>query len=639
MPQADTSAAGPSRGAGTPSVGGAAHHEAGGAGPQRLLAYGFDTPQQLFRARCREWADNPALRHKKKGIWASTTWAGYYDSARAVALALADLGLQPGEAIAILSENRPEWLYADMGAQCMGILSAGIYPTSSPQQVQYILNDADVRVVFVENQEQYDKVCAVRAGCPALQRIVIIDLKGLRGLADPMAGDFDHLLAHGRDLAQQHASRFEQAIDARRPADIAFLVYTSGTTGAPKGAMIANCNLVFQIGSVQQYLRLQPLDRTLSFLPLCHIAERMSSVYNPLALGQIVHFPENAGTVFNDLREVAPHVVFGPPRFWEKLYSQVTLYMQDAIPLARHVYARVLAQGAALAQARLEGAPVTGWRAARYAVLQKLVLSNLRSFLGLQNIKTAMTGAAPVPPDLLRWYMAAGIDLLEAFGMTETCGFCTSMPPDRIRIGSAGVCAHGTEIRLGADDEVLVRGPNVFAGYWKLPEKTAEAIDAGGWLHTGDCGEIDADGYLRIKDRLKDIIITSGGKNITPSNIENHLKFSPYVSDAVVIGEGRNYLTCLVMIDQDTVAKFAQDRQIPYTDFASMTRAPAVVALIGAELAQVNVRLARVEQIKDFRIIAQLLSAEDDELTPTMKLKRKVVASKYADLIAGMYRP
>nr|MBP6853190.1 long-chain fatty acid--CoA ligase [Rhodoferax sp.] len=381
-----------------------------------------------------------------------------------------------------------------------------------------------------------------------------------------------------------------------------------------------------------------PQDRTLSFLPLCHIAERMSTVYNPLALGQIVHFPENAGTVFNDVREVAPHLIFGPPRFWEKLYSQVTLYMQDAIPAARRVYAQVLAEGAALAQARLDGTPVTGWRATRYAWMQKLVLSNLRSFLGLQNIKTAMTGAAPVPPDLLRWYMAVGIDLLEAFGMTETCGFCTSMPPDRIKIGTAGVRARDTEIRLGTDNEVLVRGPNVFAGYWRLPEKTREAIDADGWLHTGDCGEIDADGYLSIKDRLKDIIITSGGKNITPSNIENHLKFSPYVSDAVVIGEGRNYLTCLVMLDQDTVAKFAQDRQVPYTDYASMTRAPEVVALIQSELEQVNTRLARVEQIKDFRIIAQLLTAEDDELTPTMKLKRKVVARKYADVIATMYK-
>jgi long-chain acyl-CoA synthetase len=606
---------------------------------RRLLvtAYGHDTPQKLFRARCREWAADPALRHKCKGIWSSTSWAEYYAQARAVGLALAALGLARGDAIAVLSENRPEWLYADMGAQCMGFLSTGIYPTSSPEQVQYIVNDAGVQVLFVENQEQYDKVLAVRAACPTLRRIVITDLKGLRGLDDPMATPFAELLAHGEALAGDGAARFEQAIDASAPDDIAFLVYTSGTTGAPKGAMVANRNLVFQIASVHQYLQLQRLDRSLSFLPLCHIAERMSTVYNPLAQGQIVHFPENAGTVFNDVREVAPHVVFGPPRFWEKLYSQVTLYMQDAIPTARAIYARLLAEGAALAQARLEGHPVTGWRARRYDWMQRLVLSNLRSFLGLQNVKTALTGAAPVPPDLLRWYMAAGIDLLESYGLTETCGFCTAMPVDRIRIGTAGVRASGTEIRLGDENEILVRGPNVFAGYWKLEEKTREAIDADGWLHTGDCGEIDADGYVAIRDRLKDIIITSGGKNITPSNIENRLKFSPYISDAVVVGEGRNYLTCLIMIDQDNIAKFAQDQQVPYSDFASMTRAPEIVQLIQSEIAQVNDRLARVEQIKSFRIIAQLLTAEDDELTPTMKLKRKVVATKYADLITDMY--
>ena len=602
-----------------------------------IQAFGQDTPQKLFRARSRDWAAQPALRHKKKGIWASTSWSEYFERAGAIGMALHSLGLQRGEAIAILSENRPEWLYADLGAQCMGILSTGIYPTSSPEQVQHILQDAGVRVLFVENQEQYDKVLAVRNHCPALQRIVITDLKGLRDLADPMATPFEQFLAQGRALAATDPQRFDAAIDASRAEDIAFLVYTSGTTGAPKGAMVSNRNLMFQINSVQQYLQLQPLDRTLSFLPLCHIAERMSTAYNPLAQGQTVHFPENAGTVFNDVREVAPHVIFGPPRFWEKMYSQVTLYMQDALPVARKVYAQVLAEGAAMAQARLDGRPITGWRATRYAWQQKLVLSNLRSFLGLQNIKTAMTGAAPVPPDLLRWYMAVGIDLLEAFGMTETCGFCTSMPADRIRIGTAGVCALGTEIRLGADDEVLVRGPNVFAGYWNLPEKTRETIDADGWLHTGDCGTIDAEGFLSIKDRLKDIIITSGGKNITPSNIENHLKFSPYIADAVVVGEGRHYLTCLVMLDQDNVAKFAQDRQVPYTDYASMTRAPEVLALIQAELEQVNTRLARVEQIKDFRIIAQLLTAEDDELTPTMKLKRKVMASKYASVIASMY--
>jgi long-chain acyl-CoA synthetase len=595
------------------------------------------TPQQLLRARVQQWGELPAMRRKEKGIWYTVSWNQYYERARAVGLALAERGVARGGVVSVLAENRPEWLYVDMGAQCMGLIGNGIYPTSSPEQVQYVLQDSNTEVLFVENQEQLDKALAVRDQCPRLRLIVVLDLKGLRDLKQRGVTDFASLLARGMELARNHAEDFERAIDAGRAGDIAFLVYTSGTTGPPKGAMIANHNLMFQIASAPQYLKLVQGDKTVSFLPLCHIAERMGTVFNPLAIGQIVHFPENSGTIFNDIREVAPHLLFGPPRFWEKMYSQVTLFLQDAVPLARRLARQVFDEGAALAQMRLSGQPIPAARARRYRWLSSLVLTNLRAFLGLQNIKTAMTGAAPVPPDLLKWYMAIGVDLIEAFGMTETCGFCTSTPPDRIKIGFAGVRAEGTEIRLGEQDEVLVRGPNVFAGYWQQPDKTAEAIDAQGWLHTGDCGEIDDEGYLRIKDRIKDIIITSGGKNINPSLIENQLKFNPYIADAVVIGEARHFITCLVMIDQDNVAKFAQDRQIPFTDFASLSQASEVVALIAGQIEQINQKLARVEQVKAFRIIAQQLSAEDEELTPTMKLKRKVVARKYATLIEAMY--
>jgi len=602
-----------------------------------ILLLGHDTPAKLFRHRCTEWADRPALRRKQKGIWYSVTWAGYYERARAVGLALADLGCGRGDAITILAENRPEWVYADMGGQCMGLVGNGIYPTSSPEQAEYILTNSDSRVVFVENDEQLDKLLLIRERCPALLKIIVMDLTGLRNFRDPQVVSFDDFIAHGRELARTQAASFEAAIDAGRAGDVAFLVYTSGTTGAPKGAMVSNRNLMFQIGCVTQYISIGPGDKTLSFLPLCHIAERMATVFNHLSVGMIVHFPENSGTVFNDIKEVAPHLLFAPPRFWEKLYSQIELFMQDSIPLARRFYKWAFAEGKAIAEAKIDGREVSGMRRWRFKVLQVIALSNVRSFLGLQNVQNALTGAAPVPPDLLKWYMSIGIDLLEAYGMTESTGFSTATPPDRIKIGFAGVKALDTEIKLGPEDEVMIRGPNVFMGYWKLPEKTAEAIDAEGWLHTGDCGEMDADGYLRIKDRIKDIIITSGGKNITPSSIENQLKFSPYISDAVVIGDGRKFLSCLVMIDQDNVAKFAQDKQVPYTDFASLTRAPEVVALVRYEIETVNAKLARVEQVKEFRLIQELLTAEDEELTPTMKLKRKVVARKYAPLIDEMY--
>ena len=602
-----------------------------------ITVLGHDTPAKLFRQRCRMWADEPALRRKEKGIWYSVTWAGYYERARAIGLALADLGCRRGDAITILAENRPEWIYADMGGQCMGLVGNGIYPTSSPEQAEYILTNSGSRVVFAENDEQLDKLLLIRGRCPDLLKIIVMDLTGLRTFRDPQVMSFADFLARGMELAKTQSPAFEQAIDAGRAGDVAFLVYTSGTTGAPKGAMVSNRNLMFQISSVDQYISIKQGDKTLSFLPLCHIAERMATVFNHLAIGMIVHFPENSGTVFNDIKEVAPHLLFAPPRFWEKLYSQIELFMQDSIPLAQRFYRWAFAEGKAIAQAKIEGRDVDGLRRWRFRVLQVIVLANVRSFLGLQNVQNALTGAAPVPPDLLKWYMSIGIDLLEAYGMTESTGFSTATPPTRIKIGFAGVKALNTEIKLGPEDEVMIRGPNVFVGYWKMPEKTAETIDAEGWLHTGDCGELDADGYLRIKDRIKDIIITSGGKNITPSSIENQLKFSPYISDAVVIGDGRKFLSCLVMIDQDNVAKFAQDKQVPYTDFASLTRAPEVVALVKAEIEAVNAKLARVEQVKEFRLIQELLTAEDEELTPTMKLKRKVVARKYAPLIDEMY--
>ena len=596
---------------------------------------GCDTPQKVFRERARQWTDHPALRRKERGVWYSVTWGEYYARARAVGLALAELGVAHGEVIAVLAENRPEWVYVDLGAQCMGMIGNGIYPTSATEQCEFILRDSGCRVVFVENEEQLDKVLAARERCPALERIVVMDWKGLRGFSDPAVLGFKELLAHGLELAHTRAAEFEAAIDTGGPDDIAFLVYTSGTTGAPKGAMISNRNLVFQISVADQYLPVGFGDKILSFLPLCHIAERMSTVFNQLFSGYIVHFPENAGTVFNDLREVTPGLVFAPPRFWEKLYSQIVLFMQDAIGPAQRLYRVAIEAGFRRAELRLAGGSAA--LSASERVLDAVGLANVRKLLGLQHLKGGITGAAPVPPELLKWYLALGIELCEGFGMTETTGFCTCTPPNKIKLGSAGVAAPGIELRLGVDGEILVRGPIVFAGYWGQPEKTAEAIDGEGWLHTGDVGEIDGDGYLSIKDRLKDIIITSGGKNITPSNIEMLIKFSPYISDAVVIGDARRFISCLVMIDQDSVVKFAQDRQLPFTDFASLTRAAEVIKLIAGEIARANEKLARVEQVKEFRILSQLLTAEDEELTPTMKLKRKVVTRKYAVLIESMY--
>jgi long-chain acyl-CoA synthetase len=581
-------------------------------------------PLQIFRARVAEWGPLPALRRKDRGIWRTVTWTQYGQRVRQAALALASLGCVRGDVVSVLAENGPEWLYADLGAQALGVIGNGIYPTSSPDQLRHILTDSQTRIIFVENQEQLDKVRAIRRDCPRLQEIVVFDLKGLRGLDDDGVMTFEAFLALGADTNHAAHAALDASIEAAKPEDIAFLVYTSGTTGAPKGAMIANRNLTYQLQSAPAW---QPSERglkTISFLPLCHIAERMASPFTQLSLGQIIHFPENTGTVVNDMREVAPHRVFAPPRFWEKLYAQVDLFMKDAIAPARFAYTTVT---------KTDTQPGYAARA-----LHGTVTANVQKFLGLQHIQQALVGAAPVSPDLIRWYARLGIELQEAFGMTETSGACTVPRPGQARVGWAGQPLGGTEIKLGAEDELLIRGPNVFAGYWNAPEKTRDAFTPDGFFKTGDCADIDADGYLRIKDRIKDILITSGGKNITPSQIENALKVSPYLSDAMVVGDGRKYLTCLVMLDIDSVSNFAQDAQVPFTDFVSLTRAQEVNDLVRREIETANAKLARVEQVKDFRIISQLLTAEDEELTPTMKLKRRVVLAKYTELIDEMYR-
>lgn len=607
------------------------------AGEAPYLVEGQDTPAKLLRARADTWSSAPALRHKRLGIWQSLSWGAYYERVRAIGLALAARGLSRGDVVGILSENRPEWLMADFGAQCMGMIGMGVYPTSSSEQLAYALRDSRARALFVENDEQFAKLEQVRSSCPDLELVVLFDERGIGDPGPLGAITFADLIAEGNELATPRSGFFSAAIDAGRPSDVAFIVYTSGTTAAPKGAMISNANVMFQLSLATTLLDPAHGKYALSFLPLCHIAERMGTVFNPLALGAVVHFPEDPTTLFNDLAEVSPHRLFAPPRFWEKLRARVDLFMHDATPIARIAYGFAVAEGRRIAATRAEGRAVPTWRRLRFALLDRFVLRRVRQWLGLGDLCDAVTGAAPVSEDLVGWYLAIGIALREAFGMTETTGYVTSTSPHRLKIGRAGTAVPGVELRIGAEAEIQVRGGNVCLGYWGKPAETAAAFTADGWFRTGDCGDIDADGFLKITDRVKDIIITSSGKNIAPSAIESQLKCSPYVSDALVIGEGRNYLTCLVIIDQDNVEKLARDRQVSYTDFSSLARSGVVRETVGGEIEAVNRKLARIEQIKDFRVIDRILTAEDEELTPTMKMKRRIAAVKYAALIDGMY--
>jgi long-chain acyl-CoA synthetase len=351
----------------------------------------------------------------------------------------------------------------------------------------------------------------------------------------------------------------------------------------------------------------------------------------------VVNFAEAPDTVPQNLREVAPHIFLAVPRVWEKLYSGVTISLKEGTALGRFAYKAAIAVGRKASEYELQGRGVPLAVQAARALGDWLVLKNIRVVMGLNRIRYAATGAAPISPDLISWYWALGIRMYEVYGQTENAGLATSNIPGRIKVGTIGIAAPGTEVKLSDQGEILLRGPHIFKGYLNKPEKTQEAL-RDGWLHTGDVGKVDADGFIRITDRMKDIIITAGGKNVTPSEIENQLKFSPYISDAIIIGDKRSYLTCLVMIDQENVVKFAQDNDVPFTNYASLCRAPQVVDLIGNEVEAVNKKFARVETIKKYKLIDQLLTAEDEELTPTMKLKRGLVEKKYGGLIDEMYR-
>ncbi len=579
------------------------------------------------------------LRQKELGLWRALTWAQTGEAVREMGHGLLDLGLAPGETASILCNTRIEWVLADLAVLSCGGVSSGIYPTDAASQVQYLCADSSTTVLFVEDDEQLDKALEVRDELPLLRHIIVFDMKGLHGLKDPMVMGLDELRERGRRHLAQHPQALSQRVAATRPEDLAILVYTSGTTGKPKGAMHTHHGLTYTARGYNTIIARDENDECMCFLPLCHIAERMGGEYFSLYTGCVLNFVENPETVPENVREIAPTVFTAVPRVWEKFYSGVMIALKESSPLQQAAYAWAIGVGQKIADRVLDGQAVTWGLRVQFMLARWVALNNVRRLIGIHRARYLVTGAAPISPELVKWYLALGVPMLEAWGMTETCGAATGIRPERIKPGSIGQAARFNEVRLDpATQEILVRGPNVFKGYLNLPEKTAETIDADGWLHTGDVGMVDDEGFFRITDRMKDIIITAGGKNITPSELENELKFSPYITDAVVIGDRKPFLVAIIMIDQENVEKFAQDADVPFSNYASLTRAPEVQALIQTELDRVNKQFARVEQIKKFFLLDTQLSAEDEELTPTMKLKRKLVESKYAAQIEAMYR-
>ena len=607
--------------------------------PNPTVVVPGETLPVLFRNAVERRGDAVLMREKDLGIWRSWSWNDTGRAVREVAMGLAALGLEPGERASILSNTVVEWVIADLGVLCAAGVSNGIYPTDSPGQVQYLCEDSRTVVVFVEDDEQRDKVLEGRGALPLLRKIGVFDMDGLHHFHDPMVMSLQELRELGARHDAAHPGEFDARVAAPRPEDLAILIYTSGTTGRPKGAMLSHHNVVYTIRGFNLLISQTENDERMCFLPLCHVAERLGGEYFAIYAGAKLNFVENPDTVPENVREIAPTVFVAVPRVWEKFYSAVSIAIAEASRLQQLAYRWALGVGQRVAERVLEGRPVPATLKAAFRIARMLALDNVRKMIGIHRSRYLVTGAAPISPDLVRWYLALGVPMLEVWGQTESCGASTGMPADRIKPGSIGPATAYNEVKVDpATGELLIRGPNVFMGYLNQPEKTAETIDADGWLHTGDVGTVDGDGYFRITDRMKDIIITAGGKNVTPSEIENELKFSPYITDAVIIGDKRPYLTALVMIDQENVEKYAQDHDVPFSNYASLTRAKEVLALIQGEIDRVNRKFARVEQVKTFRLLETQLGAEDEELTPTMKLKRKFVEKKYAELIDSMYK-
>ena len=592
---------------------------------------------QLFWNTVQARSNKVAMREKHLGIWQEVTWKQYGDNAKKTGLALNSLGLKKGEVVSIASEGNPEWLYTDMGTIGAGGVSSGVYTTDSAAQVKYLVNDSGSKFYFAENEEQLDKILEVRGDCPTLEKIIVYDMEGLHNFKDDQVISYDELIDIGKKVDIEQPNLWNDLIQNVKSEDIAILVYTSGTTGPSKGAMINHTNLLYSVNTGLEIFEPMENEEQLSFLPLCHILERSVSVMFPLKSGAVVNFAESIDTVPENIREVSPTVFIAVPRIWEKFYSSITILMKDATFIGKYFYDISIKTGAKYKEYYIEGKQPPLILKLSYRLCNYLVLKNIKKLLGLNKCRYALSGAAPISPELINWYLSLGIDMREGWGMTETAGVGTAFYSREIKLGHVGRAVNQSEVRIADDGEILFKGPGVFCGYLNKPEQTKETL-IDGWLHTGDVGEMDNYGNIKITDRKKDIIITAGGKNISPSEIENELKFSPFVSDAVVIGDKRKFLSCLIMIDEENVMKYAQDNDIPFSNFESLCKSEEVVNLIDGEVSKVNKKFASVEQVKKFSLIDIQLTAEDDELTPTMKLKRKFINQKYSNIIENMYQ-
>jgi long-chain acyl-CoA synthetase len=610
------------------------------------LAEGQATMPGLLRHRARTTPEQIALREKTRGIWQGTTWRGYFEKSRAFALYLKSQGFMPGDKLIIASDGTAEWFFADLAAQSLGGVTVGIYPTNPWPELQYIARHCRAKIAVCGDQEQTDKVLnamRLEGGLPDMQRVLTVDWKGMRQYTDSCLMSFASALQEGLQLAgdERACASFEQSIDGLRPEQDALIVYTSGTTGMPKGARISHRGILLDAWALGQVQGLagKPMS-VVCYLPLCHVAERLMSPVMQLAYGSVVYFAESIDTVTQNLREIGPSFFFGVPRIWEKLQYEILIKSRDAKPLAQWAFNKALSIGTPIAERTIAnaGKPCSLWDAFVSWFLRVTVFSNLLASIGLDRTWISMTGGASISPSVILFFRAMGVPIYQIYGMTESSGASHAQTKSMSKLGWCGPPLPGiVEQRVLPDGELQLRGRIVFNGYLYDEEATREAL-RGGWLSTGDVVELDeSSAQVQIIDRKKAILITSGGKNITPSLIENTLKESLYISEAVLLGDNRHFVSALIQIDLDTVGKWAQERGMAYTTYETLAALEEVRGLIAKDVERVNARFSRVENIRKFVILRKQLDHDDGELTATMKVRRKVIEKKFAAEIDEIY--
>jgi long-chain acyl-CoA synthetase len=596
-----------------------------------------------IQRRAKTTPDEVALRQKSLGIWQEISWSEYWHQIEAVAYGLIALGVEPGDRVAIHSENRPEWIVADAACSAIRATCVGLYPTNPAAEVEYLLGDSATRVLIAEDQEQLDKALEVKDRLPELERIIYIEPRGANRYDDDILMSWDELVEIGEERRSADARALPRRMGEVEPDDFAYLIYTSGTTGPPKGAMLSVQNVEFACNllvSSEGFVDPAPgpRDDLISYLPLCHVYEKAFGHWLNASAGTVTNFGESLDTLTSDMREIQPTIFEAVPRIWERMHAAVLIRMASASRFKKLNYTVWMKASHRIGRKlALNGGSWTIGTRILYSFGYIFLFRALKDRLGLSRCRHGITAAAPIAPDIIEFFMGIGVPVYEAYGMTENSAIATTNRPGQVILGTVGEPYQAVDIRLDeTTNEILVRHPGVFVGYWNKPEETSATIDADGWLHTGDVGEWDG-ANLKIVDRLKDIIITSGGKNISPSEIENLVKMSPFVGEAIVIGDKRKYVSALIAIDFDATSAWAQRKRIPHTTYRDLSEKPEVRELIQNVITETNALLASVEQIKRFGFITKELDHEDGQLTATMKVKRSVIASEFADEIEALY--